>query len=159
MKICCDIDGVLADVRDYVEEYLNGQKKKDWKQFYAKVPDFPYILPMTILINNLISVGHDVFFITGRPETVREETLKWLNVSFPVRHGHLIMRPAKGASHLHTHEIKMVHYLRIQPDMIIDDDPDVIEAIKDSELHDIPVLQVHGFRTSSKDNYPKDDEI
>jgi hypothetical protein len=85
-----DIDGVVADVRhrvSYLEEY-----PPDWMSFFAEAGlDAP--LPVGVArVHALVAEGHEIVWLTGRPEWLRATTEAWLaEHGLPV--GVLLMRP------------------------------------------------------------------
>lgn len=151
MRIVCDIDGVLADVRKHVEEHL--LEKNDWKTYFEHTLEFPVIPTIRSLLYTLDGKPHhETYLVTGRPESNRVLTELWLQ-SVGIGPGvflrHLLMR-ASGDSRP-TWDVKMDIIRRLNPDLIIDDDPAVIEvAVKEG----FTVLQVHGFRCTSNDYVP-----
>ena len=84
-----DLDGVIADVR-YRLHHLEA-KPKDWDAFFAAARN-DEAHPEGLVIVDTLSKDHEIVFLTGRPEHLREETIAWLD-----RHdlgGHrLVMRP------------------------------------------------------------------
>jgi 5'(3')-deoxyribonucleotidase len=94
MLILCDIDGTAADInhrRHFVE---NG--KKDWKSFFDEmVYDTPNAWCVELL-KAMTYEGHEVIFISGRPDNYRDKTEQWLKEYYPFCSEQLIlhMRPA-----------------------------------------------------------------
>lgn len=144
MKICCDIDGVLADVRPYVEKYL----PHNWKTYFSHTHAFQAIEPLFALLYSLQEQAHDITLVTGRPESNRNLTERWLKdyYGFPLP---ILMR--KDTDHRSTCEIKLEWFRWIRPDLIIDDEPTVVKTATDEGF---VVLQVHGFRCTEKDSIP-----
>ena len=64
-------------------------------------------------------------------------------------YGRPLMR--KDGDFRHTYEIKMEWFRELKPDLIIDDDPAVVEA---AAKEGFIVLQVHGFRLNGGDATP-----
>ena len=154
MIICCDIDGVLADVREPVKKYLLGGKK-DWSAYLASAEGFPVILPMSALLCALAAKSyHEIYLVTGRPESNRRLTLLWLQKKVPILYLPpvvLLMRPDNSSLSSHTCDIKMQWFRELKPNLVIDDDPEVVEA---ATREGFIVLQVHGFRVTSKELIP-----
>ena len=149
MIICCDIDGVLADVREYVVKYL----PHDWKTFFSHTPDAAIVPAMRTMIRAM-HLSSELYFVTGRPESNREQTVRWLaeEVMYSVYFSYstrLLMRP-NNDSRL-TCEIKMEWFRELRPDLVIDDDPAVVKAATKAGFI---VLQVHGFRITDEDMVP-----
>lgn len=103
--IIFDIDGTLANIGHrlhYIktEGYLGKEQKEkpDWKSFNdAMINDVLHLHISTIyhrMCNSKHQPNHGAIFVTGRPETHRPQTEKWL-----IRHGlipnYLFMRPAE----------------------------------------------------------------
>jgi len=148
MIIACDVDGVLADVKEYVAEYL----PHDWKGYFARTSEFPQIKSMVDLVRSVIDAGSNrIYFITGRPESNRQLTRLWIlghvlaGLSVPLNDSHLLMRP-DGDSRP-NYEVKMEWIRKLRPDLIIDDDPRVVKAAMGEGF---VVLQVHGFRATGR---------
>jgi hypothetical protein len=148
--VACDIDGVLADVRRYVEEYLLD--KNDWNAYFEHTLDFPPILSMVNLLCLLRGIpGNEICLVTSRPESNRELTEKWLTdtLLFSVPAWKLLMRPNDDLRS--AFEIKLDWFRKLLPDLVIEDDPEVVDsATKEGFL----VLQVHGFRATKNDLIP-----
>lgn len=151
MKIACDIDGVLANVQEHVNEHL--VEKEDWKTYFSHTEEFPAILTIRSIIR-LLHVHHTICFVTGRPESNREATTRWLQKRITTGHrfleSQLLMR-TNGDTRPGT-EIKLEWFRKLQPDLVIDDSPETAEAATNEGF---TVLQVHGFRATPNDMVPK----
>ncbi len=76
--IICDIDGTIADL----SHRLHHIKKEnpDWEKFYDEVDkDEPIEEIINIVINMFLNDDHIVLFLTGRNESCRDKTKKWIN--------------------------------------------------------------------------------
>ena len=100
MVVVVDIDGTIAKVGDRLK-YLE-QKPKDWDAFYnACFNDEPY-KDIVSLVQTFIDAGCTIVFCTGRRDSVRTDTLKWLNKHFKINHTNdigLLMRPSGDKRH------------------------------------------------------------
>ncbi len=144
MLICCDIDGVLADVRSYTYMLPN------WDEYFTHTLEFPPIPGMITLIDGLIRIGHNVVFVTGRPESNRSHTVIWLrNHVLNLYHPEVRMRRYDDPRQ--SFEIKLEAIREIGPSLIFEDEPRAVEAMK---AEGFTVLQVHGYRYSGEDNVP-----
>lgn len=85
-----DVDGTLADC-DHRRHLVTG-KKKDFDAFYDAMVDDPVKEDIRGLCNMYHANGWRIVICTGRPESYRERTEKWLN-SKGVFHHELRMRP------------------------------------------------------------------
>lgn len=90
-----DIDNTLSDARSRADSYL-GNFNYDWDSFYEHCgEDFP-ISQNCELVQRLAKSGLRIIFLTGRPESVRSITERWLCQYLSpdvVLHSKLIMRP------------------------------------------------------------------
>jgi len=152
VRVACDIDGVLADVREHVEKYL--LKGNDWRTYFKHTSGFPTIREIGRLVSSLYLQFWDVYFVTGRPESNRGSTEDWLSKTilpglwFPYSLK-LLMRPEGDVRA--TSDIKMEWFRKICPDLVIDDDPKLIQIATGEGF---VVLQVHGFRCTDRDQVP-----
>lgn len=154
MKVVCDIDGCLADVVMHVEAYLVGEPK-NWKSYFACTSEFPPIKPMIMLVNALIAEGHDVAFVSGRPESNRVMTEYWLRTHLElIRDDKLLLFLRRDGDGRTNSEIKLEVYRSFSegaPLLVIDDEPTTIGAAAKEGF--IP-LQVVGFRATKNDQIP-----
>ncbi len=74
-KIIVDIDGTLSRVGDRLK-YLQ-QDPKDWDSFYDACDEDEPIMPIIALVKHL-QLEYEVVFCTGRRESERDKTNKWL---------------------------------------------------------------------------------
>jgi hypothetical protein len=85
-----DIDGVVADVRHRVGRLQ--RRPPDWAGFFAAADADPPLPVGVARVHALVASGHEVVWLTGRPEWLRETTEWWLGEQgLPV--GMLLMRP------------------------------------------------------------------
>lgn len=74
--IICDIDGTISQVGERLR-FLE-QESKDWDSFYNDCFDDEPIPEMVMLISKLSQAGYQIIFCTGRRESVRDLTAKWI---------------------------------------------------------------------------------
>lgn len=74
-----DVDGVLADVRHRLHHV--ERTPKDWDAFFSAAADDPPLAAGVALARELAG-GHELVYLTGRPERCRADTEEWL-----ARHG------------------------------------------------------------------------
>lgn len=83
-----DIDGTIANT-SHRDQYITG-KTKDYKKFQARaIHDRP--IPNAIALVKALSKYLDIVYLTGRNETIRDETAEWLKLNGCPR-GKLVMR-------------------------------------------------------------------
>jgi phosphoglycolate phosphatase-like HAD superfamily hydrolase len=71
-----DIDGTLADVSARLHHVR--QKPKNWKAFFAAMPDDKEVHAIVRLCNLVHDAGVRVVLCSGRPEEYRRQTIAWL---------------------------------------------------------------------------------
>lgn len=144
MRVCCDIDGVLADITDFYHIL------PDWDEYYRHTLKLPVIPELIMLVDSLILGGHDVVFITSRPLSTRQDTVLWLLTKVPhLTHPDVWMRP-NGDLRPST-DVKMEMVRELKPSLVIEDSPQVVEAMR---AEGFIVLQMHGYRLTKEDNIP-----
>jgi hypothetical protein len=122
-----DIDGVVADVRHRVR-YLD-EHPSNWDAFFAAAPHDP---PLAVGIQRAteLAVDHDIVWLTGRPEWLREVTVAWLALH-GLASGRLIMR--RGRDRRPARLVKRGELRRLAAGrtvaVVIDDDPAVVAAL------------------------------
>ena len=141
-----DIDGVVADVRHRLR-FLD-RRPKDWDAFFAAAEQD---LPLDVGVQRVTALaeGHDVVWLTGRPERLRKATTAWLS-----RHGlpsgPLHMRGNRDRRPARTFKLGQVR--RLAADRIVavvlDDDPAVVAALK-----------AEGMPAELADWVPRDEEL
>jgi phosphoglycolate phosphatase-like HAD superfamily hydrolase len=129
-----DIDGVLADVRHRLHHI--AKRPKDWDAFFSAAAEDPLLLEGYDLATKL-SATHDPLYLTGRPERNRTLTGAWL-VRHGLPRGRLLMRLDRDHRPARTFKCETLRKVRAQRDIgiVIDDDPDVIDALR---LEQLPV--------------------
>jgi phosphoglycolate phosphatase-like HAD superfamily hydrolase len=125
-----DIDGVLADVSHRVHHVQ--RRPKNWAAFFAAAAADPP-LPEGIALARELAGAHPVLYLTGRPESLRRVTQRWLQ-RHDLPSGRLLMRrsgdfrPARFLKRdvlLDLHEREGVH-------AVVDDDPSVVSALQEA---------------------------
>lgn len=141
MLVCCDIDGVICDPLTEVAKYLIPEKP-DWETYFSCTLDFRPIYPGVKLVQAFRADGNNVILVTGRPESNRILTHRWLRMwvgTFLDKE--LIMRPNDELRL--SYEFKREVFLKLKPSLIIDDEPATIKAAEDIG---IPALRMYGYR-------------
>lgn len=81
MKIIVDIDNTLSLSNDRFKKATKENGKIDWNIAFNDeymILDKPNI-PMIEISNNFKSKGYEVIILTGRPESTKDVTKKWLD--------------------------------------------------------------------------------
>ena len=123
-----DVDGVVADVRHRLHHIES--RPKDWAAFFAAADADPPLAEGVARVRTLLD-DHDVVYLTGRPDHLRRVTQEWLE-----RHGipgtKLVMRrrgdyrPARVTK---AEELARLARTRTVA-VVVDDDPEVVEALR-----------------------------
>lgn len=154
MKIIVDLDGCVFDPAEFVKKYLYPINRKanqeDWNLYLSHTREFPVIEPIAKILRAIDTCGCAIIYLSGRPESNREDTLKSLAANW-LNEWKVILRPADFDTKIDTHIWKLSVIKEIKPDLIIEDEPRAVKAFVDAGFL---VLQVHGTRISDSDQVP-----
>jgi hypothetical protein len=122
-----DIDGVVADVRHRLH-HLRSRPKR-WDAFFAAAGDDPPHEEGVALVGELAR-DHDVVFLTGRPEHMRDVTAAWLAAHGMGGHP-VVMRERDDRRPAAEVKLAVLRELvRHRPvAVVVDDDPAVLDAL------------------------------
>src|SRR5512135_3195271 len=123
-----DVDGVVADVRHRLHHLR--RRPRDWDAFFAAATDDPPLGPGLHLVATLLA-DHDVVWLTGRPERLREVTQGWLaDRGLPA--GPLLMR--RDGDRRPARIVKLSRLRRLartrRVGVVVDDNPEVVAALR-----------------------------
>lgn len=121
-----DIDGVVADVRHRLH-YLRGRKQ--WNRFFAGAANDP-LLDVGATLAKQLAQNHDVVWLSGRPESLREVTQRWLD-HHGLPAGRLVLRRAGDFRPAAQTKVELLRELSATGPVaaVVDDDPDVVAAV------------------------------
>lgn len=74
--VLVDIDGTLADI-SHRKHHVEGEVK-DWDAFFSEMLDDELREDVVDLVRKSKNDHYDLFLVSGRPNTYRELTLRWL---------------------------------------------------------------------------------
>jgi hypothetical protein len=121
-----DVDGVVADVRHRLHHLA---PPKSWPAFFAAAADDPLLCEGAELVSELAR-RHELVWLTGRPEFLRDVTERWLlGHGLPCLEVH--MRP--DGDHRPARLFKIGVLRRLMPraiEVFVDDEPDVVLAAR-----------------------------
>jgi len=122
-----DIDGVVADVRHRLHLIEGGSRR--WDEFFRRAADDPP-LPAGVNLVRELAADHDVVWLTGRPERIRDDTVRWLE-EHGLPHGRLLMRPERDFRPARLTKREELRRLRRGREVavVVDDDPDVVATL------------------------------
>ncbi len=87
--IIVDLDGTLCDHSHRL--HFMDSKPKDWTSFFAGIPDDELNYWCLEIIDALRQRGYEIILVSGRPDSQRDNTLKWLH-RFNIHFNSLFMR-------------------------------------------------------------------
>jgi len=138
--VLCDIDGTVAN-NDHRQHLLKNYK--DWDKFFSKLSSDAPIFPIIKMINKRSNDGMEIYFITGRPERYRAETVSWLKKYFKYNFS-LIMRKDDDVRNKLIIKMEMLRSIQKEDEVIevYENDFDLIEMWE--ELN-IKTINIHQF--------------
>jgi len=117
-----DIDGTLSIVGDRVK-YLQ-QEPKNWDAFYEAcdedLPNTPIVKLSSVLKCSGRYFGYEFILLTGRRESVREKTKRWL-ADQDIAYDYLLMRPDGDFRHDTVLKPELIAPLDITEAIIFED--------------------------------------
>jgi phosphoglycolate phosphatase-like HAD superfamily hydrolase len=125
-----DIDGVVADVRHRLH-HLDGRRA--WNAFFHAAADDPLLAEGAALVADLAR-AHDIVWLTGRPEWLRDTTAEWL-AEHRLPAGELYLRP--NGDYRPAPRYKLGVLERLAPRgiaAVVDDDDEVIAVARAAGL-------------------------
>jgi hypothetical protein len=124
-----DIDGVLADVA-HRRHHLTGPRRS-WDAFFAAAGDDPALGVGVALALRAHAGGHDVVYLSGRPERLRRDTERWLG-RHGLPYGDVLLRPDADYSPAARLKLAGLRRLTRRDDigLFVDDDAWVVDAVR-----------------------------
>lgn len=75
--VVCDLDSTIADTRHRWEFVPTPENGLTWTDYATRCGADSVIEPIAALVR-LLAQNHDIYFLSGRPVVVIEETAEWL---------------------------------------------------------------------------------
>jgi phosphoglycolate phosphatase-like HAD superfamily hydrolase len=124
-----DLDGVVADVRHRLR-YLQ-RRPKNWDAFFGAAGLDEVLSEGRAVVDELVASGHEVVWLTGRPERCRTDTLLWLATHDLVT-GELFMRGDGDHRPARMTKLAVLRALaaRRTVAVVVDDDAGVVAAVR-----------------------------
>jgi hypothetical protein len=125
-----DLDGVLADVRHRL--HFVERRPKNWDAFFDAALEDPLLDEGRAVVDELWD-GHEVVYLTGRPERCRLDTLEWLR-RYGLPEGRLIMRRKGDFRPARLTKVELLRQLAASRPVavLVDDDPQVCAAAREA---------------------------
>jgi hypothetical protein len=116
--------------------------RKDWDRYFQNTLSFPKIPHMCEMMRGLAKQNR-MFYGTGRPESNRDLTAAWLSDVLLEDIQPYQLRMRKNEDTRPPAIIKVEIANLIQPDLIFEDEPESVLALRQQGYL---VIQIHGFR-------------
>jgi len=131
-----------------------ASRPKDWDAFFGAAPDDPPLDEGLGAVATAHRAGHEVVYLTGRPERCRTATLSWLAAQ-GLPEGRLYMRDDADRRPARITKVATLRRLARQHriEAFVDDDAAVVEAVRAAGF---PVLHARWMQpsTSGSDSAP-----
>jgi hypothetical protein len=123
-----DVDGVLADVA-HRRHHLTGAHRS-WDAFFAAAGDDPPLGVGVALALRAQASGHEVVYLSGRPERLRRLTERWLARN-GLPPGQVLLRPDDDHSPAARLKLAALRRLTRRDDiaLFVDDDSWVVDVV------------------------------
>jgi phosphoglycolate phosphatase-like HAD superfamily hydrolase len=121
-----DIDATLSDTSKRI--HFLDRRPKDWDSFFAGAKD-DAVLDEGLAVATKLAEGHEIVYLTGRPERLRRDTVKWLKDNgFP--EGQVFMRRNNDRRPSATMKLYRLDQLKAERPVaiLVDDDVKVCAA-------------------------------
>ena len=132
--VISDLDGTISDC-EHRRRYVQ-QDPKDWKSFFDCMDGDHLIENTAKMIIDYHNKGHNIIYVTGRPDDYKMQTLDWLKKNNMDFGWTLLMRRA-GDTRPDTEVKQEIYdrYLKKYPiEVVFDDRPKIIEMWKKNGL-------------------------
>lgn len=122
--VIVDVDGTLAEFHPHqVSDWVLGSQKQ-WEPFFAHMAEAPVIEAVARLVKILKAQGQQIVICSGRPDSHREHTQRWLE-RHTIPFDAMYLRP-EGDDHVDDEEVKaaLLNQMRhdgFAPWLVLDD--------------------------------------
>jgi hypothetical protein len=141
-----DIDGVVADVRHRLH-HIEGQRR-DWVGFH-RAADADPVLAEGRELAGLLAADHELVWLSGRPEWLRQVTERWL-ADHDLPPGRIVLRPNADRRPAAVFKVGAIRRLSAASTIaaVVDDDIEVVEAVRAAGF---PAVQAEWLPRSRSD--------
>lgn len=128
--VIVDVDGTLAEFHPHqVSDWVLGSQKQ-WEPFFAHMAEAPVIEAVAKLVKILKAQGQQIVICSGRPDSHREHTQRWLE-RHTIPFDAMYLRP-EGDDHVDDEEVKAALLNQMRSDgfapWLVLDDRDAVVA-------------------------------
>jgi len=138
-----DLDGVVADVRHRLH-HLQASPK-NWDGFFAAASQDEVLPEGRAVVDELVATGHQLVWLTGRPERCRAATTAWLaGTGLPA--GELFMRGHGDRRPARMTKLAVLSDLAARGTVavVVDDDDAVVKAVRAAGFEVLHAEWMHG---------------
>lgn len=124
-----DLDGVVADVRHRLH-HIERRGSANWDAFFAAAGADPP-LPEGFAVAQRLAAGHELVYLSGRPERCRDLTREWLD-QHGAPPGQLLLRGDRDRRPARVMKLEQLRRLQLERpvSVLVDDDPRVCAAAR-----------------------------
>ena len=135
--VVCDIDGTIANI-DHRLHHVQ-KEPKDWKSFFSEMTNDTVREDVKDMLTKLEEDGHDIVFVSARPDTYRNETEDWLMKN--LGYNFVLMRRGgdKRPDTMVKEDIYNTYLKHYRIHCVIDDRPSVLRMWQAQGLNTIDV--------------------
>ena len=141
--VICDIDGTVANC-EHRKHYLDNPvgDKKNWKGFFSEMDKDTPITDTIDTVRGMHKLGHEIVFVSARPEDYRSVTEAWLEEHIDFPYTTLIMRHSGDSRQDAVVKEQILHKYftgKYNVAFVLDDRPSVIRMWRENGLEVIDV--------------------
>lgn len=139
--VLCDLDGTLCNITHRLH-HVKGEQK-DWKAFFAGIVDDTVNQNVLDMVMEYEGNGHQIFFVSARPDQYRNMTEWWLERAFSGYKPYQALFMRKHGDMRPDTEVKKgmfeAYFSKLPIETVIDDRPSVIRMWRELGLKVIDV--------------------
>ncbi|RBI67727.1 polynucleotide kinase [Vreelandella sulfidaeris] len=128
--VIVDVDGTLAEFHPHQVSDWVLSSQKQWEPFFAHMAEAPVIEAVAKLVKILKAQGQQIVICSGRPDSHREHTQRWLECH-TIPFDAMYLRP-EGDDHVDDEAVKEALLERMRSDgfapWLVLDDRDAVVA-------------------------------
>ena len=145
--IILDMDGCISNDKWRRDKLLDKRNTEvsTWKEYFDLCPqDVP--IPSTLFTLDLLKEHYDIVVSTGRPDSIKKETLEWLKTNCEITPYAIFMRPqgvySSNSITKSNNLDNIIESLEVHPSDItaFEDNTDAIDMYKRRNIRVIEVL-------------------
>ncbi len=139
MIVIFDLDGTISNT-DHRHHFIT-QQPKDFDAFTAAAKDDSVHHYVAEVLRALKDKGYEIHIFTGRNDTVKSDTVEWLNIN-DIPYDVLMMRPDSTDRYTRDTDLKNKWLTKLNPSDILCAFDDRNRSVAFYRNHGIPCFQV-----------------